>query len=74
MAKNFFRDEFNSQKVPFICHTWLFYSGFVNLLQENTNLYNFCKRYTIYKEDENRFKVLESRYKKLTGETSCIYE
>ena len=29
---------------------------------------------TIYKEDENRFKVLESRYKKLTGETGCIYE
>ena len=77
MAKNFFRDEFNSQKVPFICHTWLFYSGFVNLLQENTNLYKFCKRFTIYKEDETSgqdlwrfFDTEEKDFKKLPTNTS----
>ena len=47
MAKEYFKGEV-SEPCPFICHSWMLYSGNKDILPEDTNVYKFMSRFDLF--------------------------
>ena len=54
MAKEYFKGEV-SEPCPFICHSWMLYSGNKDILPEDTNVRKFMSRFDLfdYADDPN---------------------
>lgn len=47
MAKEYFKGEV-SDPCPFICHSWMLYSGNKDILPEDTNVHKFMSRFDLF--------------------------
>lgn len=47
MAKEYFKGEVG-EPCPFICHSWMLYSGNKDILPEDTNVYKFMSRFDLF--------------------------
>ena len=51
-AKEFFKDEFNSDKIPFTCWSWLLNPKNAEIIPENKNILRFASRFLIVQSGE----------------------
>ncbi len=64
-AENFFSKYFpNHNYRAFICYSWLLYSGNQKLLNQNSNILNFAKRFEIISDINDKEEAIERIYGK----------
>lgn len=44
-AYEFFKDKFEGEYLPIMCHSWLLFPEHFNMLSEKSNIYRFAKRF-----------------------------
>lgn len=55
-AHSFFRGEREDGKLVCVCHSWLLYPGYRDILPENSNIRSFMEDFTILRVDEEGFE------------------
>lgn len=55
-AHGFFRGEREDGKLVCVCHSWLLYPGYRDILPENSNIRSFMDDFTILQVDEEGFE------------------
>ena len=54
MAKEFFKDKFDSEQVPFACHSWLLYPANFDIVSEKSNIYRFISEFDIFYSKDDK--------------------
>lgn len=78
LAKEFFKDQIETEPCPFKCDSWLLDPHILEILPKTTNTYRFCKSFDIYSTSVDKglsnlwrlFDTMEKNPDKLPADTS----